>query len=135
MQFQPIRTLVTGAVSANQDVTNKTLREKPEEWPPSFAHKLAGWQQSERLTTKPSRTHSQSLREIVDDVRGQLQSNEAHFIRLNVGIKLESSCISPVNTEPYVGQIENLDLLSKITRFLFMQFILAFSGFLGPRAS
>ena len=31
---------ITQAASANQKVTNDIPREKPEEWPPSLAHKL-----------------------------------------------------------------------------------------------
>ena len=45
---------------------------------------------------------------VIDDERGQLESNEAYYIHLNSEVRLKLSCIPPVNTEQHCGQIESL---------------------------
>lgn len=95
---------ITQAASANQDVTNDILREKPEDWRPCSPHKL---KHSNRTGLVGSRQNLQRQWQCAFD-RYQLESNEANHIPLNTGFRLKPPCSPPVSTVQHAGQTESL---------------------------
>ena len=70
-------------------------REKPEQWPPGFLHKLKHTNGAKDwLIPNKAFKGSQGARSIMT-----LQSNEVNHIQVNAGIRHQSSCSSPVNKD------------------------------------
>ena len=95
---------ITQAVSANQDVTNDILHEKPEDWRPCSPDKL---KHSNRTSLVDSELNLQHQWQYAFD-RHQPQSNEANYAHLNTGFRLKPSRSPLVSTVQHTGQTESL---------------------------
>ena len=78
------------AVAANQ-VTNKILREKPEEWPSRLAHKLKHRNRANDWFDFEQSLQDTSRSTCISSERCQLQRNEAKHRHMNAGIGMKSS--------------------------------------------